>query len=184
MGNGLFDRAISDPDRRRRLVPDLWKQHLRTQYTPLDVQAWGESTKKADTMYLHVFNWPYQDGQLILGGLKTTVNKAYLLSDPNRTPLTMSRPNVNDLLINVPQKAPDTSDAVVAIELGGAASTYPGRLLSKRCNNLLRTFDATLSSGVGYGFGELNQDYVTGLTATTRTVKWHIRLNEQIAFTK
>jgi len=29
-----------------------------TERTPLAVQAWGESTRRLNTVYLHVFDWP------------------------------------------------------------------------------------------------------------------------------
>ena len=51
-----------------------------TTRTPLAVQAWGESTRKRDTLYLHVFDWP-ADGKLVIGGLKSKVVGAYLLAD-------------------------------------------------------------------------------------------------------
>ena len=46
-----------------------------TTRTPLPVQAWGESTRKGNTLYLHVFDWP-SDGKLVVGGLKTDVKGA------------------------------------------------------------------------------------------------------------
>ncbi|MFO1521341.1 MAG: alpha-L-fucosidase [Kiritimatiellia bacterium] len=41
-----------------------------TTRTPLAVQAWGESTRKENLLYLHVFEWP-RDGRLVVGGLTT-----------------------------------------------------------------------------------------------------------------
>src|SRR6185295_2281502 len=43
-----------------------------TTRTPLPVQAWGESTRKGNTLYLHVFDWP-AGGELMVGGLKSNV---------------------------------------------------------------------------------------------------------------
>ena len=43
-----------------------------TTRTPLDRQAWGDSTLKGDTLYLHVFEWP-TDGRLVVGGLQSNV---------------------------------------------------------------------------------------------------------------
>ena len=44
--------------------------------TPLAVQAWGESTRKGSTLYLHVFDWP-KDGKLIVGGLKSNASGGF-----------------------------------------------------------------------------------------------------------
>src|SRR5262245_23168463 len=66
--------------------------------TPLPVQAWGESTRRGQTLYLHVFDWP-ADGQLIVGGLKSGVTQARLLADPHGAPLKISRVNPFDVRI-------------------------------------------------------------------------------------
>ncbi len=49
--------------------------------SPLPVQPWGESTRKGNRLYLHVFSWP-RDGALVIGELQNTVIKSYLLGDP------------------------------------------------------------------------------------------------------
>jgi hypothetical protein len=63
-----------------------------TTRTPLPVQAWEESTRKANTLYLHVFEWP-RDGKLVVGGLKNKARRAFLLSDAKRAPLPAERLN-------------------------------------------------------------------------------------------
>ena len=81
MGDGRFDPkdvAILQG------IGAWWKvngESIRgTTRTPLPVQAWGESTRKGNTLYLHVFQWP-SDGKLVVGGLKSDVKKAWLLAD-------------------------------------------------------------------------------------------------------
>ena len=51
--------------------------------TPLDRQAWGDSTVKGNTLYLHVFQWP-TDGKLIVGNLQGEPASTYLLGDAKR----------------------------------------------------------------------------------------------------
>src|SRR5262249_49196782 len=48
-----------------------------TSRTPLDRQAWGDSTLKDNTLYLHVFQWP-TDGKLVVSDLQGDVKRAYL----------------------------------------------------------------------------------------------------------
>src|SRR5204863_3882838 len=80
-----------------------------TMRTPLPVQAWGESTLKGRTLYLHVFNWP-SDGKLVVGGLKSNVASAYLLCDGSKSALKVERLNDLDLAIGIPTLAPDAVD--------------------------------------------------------------------------
>src|SRR6185369_7164958 len=51
-----------------------------TTRSPLPVQAWGESTRKGTTLYLHVLDWP-RGGRLTVGGLLSPVKRARLLAD-------------------------------------------------------------------------------------------------------
>ena len=74
-----------------------------TQRTPLDRQAWGDSTVKGDTLYLHVMNWP-ADGKLLVGGLLSEVKQAYLLNDSSRKRLKTERSGTEDLLVRVLRK--------------------------------------------------------------------------------
>src|SRR2546423_8791191 len=83
-----------------------------TERTPLPVQAWGESTRKGNTLYLHVFNWP-RDGKLMVGGLKSNVSSAYLLGDSSKSPLKVNRSGNLDIQLDVPATAPDSADSVV-----------------------------------------------------------------------
>src|SRR5205814_8922411 len=93
-----------------------------TTRTPLPVQAWGESTRKGNTLYLHVFDWT-SDGKLIVGGLKSNIARAYLLSDSGRAALTTKRLSDCDWLIEVPAEAPDKTDTVVVVESDGEIKT-------------------------------------------------------------
>ncbi len=76
---------------------------------------WGRSTTKGDTIYLHVFDWP-KDGKLSVEKLAKPVKNAWLLSDPEKKPLTIAV-GAKALVIDVPAKAPDAVDTVIAVEL-------------------------------------------------------------------
>jgi hypothetical protein len=79
-----------------------------TTATPLPVQAWGESTRKGNTLYLHVLQWP-AGGRVVVGGLKSRVVKASLLADPRRTPLKVESLGELDVLVRGPERAPDAA---------------------------------------------------------------------------
>jgi len=148
--------------------------------TPLAVQAWGESTIKGNTLYLHVFQWP-NDGKLVVGGLKTDVKKAYLLSDPARS-LTITRKDL-DLAIAVPAVAPDPADTVLALECAGAPAADPVRLLATNVGaDTLRVFDANSIGRLGFGSGKPADAWVTYWTRLDDSVIWRLRSDEKAAF--
>lgn len=145
-----------------------------TERTPLAVQAWGESTVKGSKLFLHVFDWP-KDGKLVVGGLHSEITKAYLLVDAEQGQLSTQRLNYYDWEITVPSQPADPSDTVVVLEVDGQPRTDSSRLLSLTQTNVLRAFDADVSTGLRYGDGKQNKEYVYNWDIT-RQAKWRIRL--------
>ena len=70
------------------------------------------STRKDDTVYLHLFDWP----KLLTVGMKERVKRAYLLSDPMKPGLKF-RQSGSELTLDLPGKRPEDSVSVVAIEI-------------------------------------------------------------------
>lgn len=155
-----------------------------TTRTPLDRQAWGDSTVKGNRIYLHVFDWP-SDGNLVIGGLRSDVSQAYLLSDPQKSPLKTERVNENDLAVQLPAKAPDATDSVIVLESAGEIKAIPGRLLATTipANHLL-AFDGKTEGDKGfkYGDGKANNYFVAGFTKPEKTIHWDTRLNAPATF--
>ncbi len=151
-----------------------------TTRTPLAVQAWGESTRKGNRLYLHVFDWP-SDGKLVVGGLPTTVLRACLLARPD-APLNCSRPGV-DIIVAVPAAAPDAADSVIALDCAAEPRADSTRLLAVNlATNTLRAFDATLSGNLRFGSGEKNNDTAQNWVSTDDAVIWPVRLRETATF--
>ena len=92
-----------------------------TQASPFPKLEWGRCTQLARTggalFFLHVFNWP-ADGKLAVPGMFNTVRGAFLLADPDRKPLAVSRKD-GALVISVPPRAPDPVDSVVVLDVAG-----------------------------------------------------------------
>ena len=90
-----------------------------TKASPLSPLAWGRCTKKehkgGTTLYLSVFNWP-ADGKLLVPGLKNTVTSAKLINGA----VLITAASGEDLIITVPEKAPDTIATVIRLEVNGA----------------------------------------------------------------
>jgi alpha-L-fucosidase len=170
-----------------------------TTASPLPLQSWGVSTKKGNTLYLHVFNWP-ADGKLYVGGLKSEAGKIYLLADPART-LKSARLNGQDLVVDLPHQAPDTVNTVVVIELKDKLRTdsvryiAPGSPLTR-----LLAYDADQhgagdanqhgagradqhgagdvnqhGAGFGFGDGKAGRYYVDGWKNKDQYLSWNFR---------
>lgn len=147
-----------------------------TQRTPLDRQAWGDSTVKGDTLYLHVMNWP-SNGKLLVGGLLSGVKQTYLLSDAAKRPLKTERVGTDDLLVRVPATAPDAVDTVIVLKTDGSVKGQMGRLLQTQAvPNRLLGFDATATGrGFVYGDGKTAQYFVDGLEKPGNSLTWKVR---------
>jgi hypothetical protein len=152
--------------------------------TPLQVQSWGESTRKGNMLYLHVFDWP-ESGELLVGGLKSDVKRAYLLSDPNRSPLAASRTGDLDLAIAVPKQAPDAVDSVIALEIEGSEIVCDDkRLLTTSAANPLRVFDGRLcGTGIKFGPGKRENAFIETWPQAGDSICWDVRLSKATTFT-
>ena len=149
-----------------------------TERTPLTPQTWGESTRKGNTLYLHVFDWPV-DGKLVVGGLKSNVKHVWLLSDVKRTSLKADRINPLDVSISVPSAAPDKADSVVVVECEVDPVTDAIRLLQPGFpTETLRAFDGELhGKGLKFGPGKVRDAYVEGWSKQDDFMTWQMRLN-------
>ncbi|MEZ2337453.1 alpha-L-fucosidase [Mucilaginibacter sp. RCC_168] len=153
----------------------------QTTKTPLPYQSWGVSTRKNNLLYLHVFNWP-QNGKLIVGGLKSNINKVWQLADKKE--LKFTRIDPLDMAIHLPAQAPDTSNTVLVMETSGPIETDTLRLLaSHETTNRLLAFDARLGGkGFGFGDGKTSSYYVDGWKNIRQSVNWDFRLIEPATY--
>lgn len=182
MGNGKFDPidiAILNG------IGAWWKVNgessiRNSKRTPLAAHSWGESTVKGDTLFLHVFKWP-SNKEIIVGGLKTKVLEAFLLT--NRTKKLKFNQKNNDLTLQVPAMCPDTSDAVIALCCNGTPEADTRRLLtSNDTEDELRAFDAQLNGDLYFSSGRTGAAYVVNFTKPTDEILWPVRLNEATTF--
>jgi len=169
-------------------VGDWWKvngESIRgTTRTPLPVQTWGESTRKGNTLYLHVFNWP-TNGTLVVGGLKTEVKSAAplpgLMSSKLYDPsLAVKRLNAADVSISVPVNAPDKVDSVIVLLCADDIQADTSRLLQPEFPlETLRAFDVELhGKGLKFGPGKKTDDMVQNWTKTDEFITWAVRLEK------
>lgn len=107
-----------------------------TQKTSLPIPSWGVMTQRGDTLlYAHVYDWP-EDGNLIIGGLRSKIQKAWLLADKD-VEIPFHRINRNDYELALPVNAPDTVNTIIAMSLSDIKEPDPVRLLDSQHSNTL-----------------------------------------------
>ena len=94
---------------------------------PFKYLSWGRCTRKGNTLYLHVFDWP-KDGSLRVP-LPNPVVRAYTLADRG-TPLKFATQE-GKLVIQLPANAPDPVASVVAVEFQGEPPVLESMALGK-----------------------------------------------------
>ena len=112
------------------IIPEVCQQSLKeigdwlkingesiygTQASAFPFLSWGRATRKGQTIYLQVFDWP-KDGKLIVP-LGNKIKKAYMLADPNSSlKVTAGKGNSS---IQLSAYSPDKIAAVIAIQFDG-----------------------------------------------------------------
>jgi len=85
---------------------------------------WGRCTEKVSgdmtMLYLHVFDWP-TNGQLLVPGLQSKVQKAYLLADISRKNLS-TRNSKDGALVKVPANTAGKISTTVVLEIKNPVS--------------------------------------------------------------
>jgi hypothetical protein len=154
-----------------------------TTRTLLPVQAWGESTRKGNRLYLHVLDWP-QDGRLVVAGLKSNIKRAWLLADAKCDPLKSGRVNAFDWRLSVPAAAPDPADSVVVIEGEEPLVCDPVLLLlPTTATNTLRVFDGERhGKTLHFGAGKTRDAFVDNWSKPSEFMAWPVRLDEAGSF--
>jgi alpha-L-fucosidase len=82
----------------------------------------GRCTVKGNRLYIHVMGWP-QDKKIRLPGLKTYLKKIYFLVNPSK--LLNFRRYGKDIVISLPDRAPDPDATVIAVELQDPPQVEP-----------------------------------------------------------
>ena len=87
-----------------------------TTASPFAKLDWGRATRKGQTIYLHVFNWP-ADGSLLVP-LKNKVTRATLLAQSGAKIAVTASPE--GVRLKLPAAAPDAIATVIALQIEGA----------------------------------------------------------------
>jgi len=131
----------------------------------------GTSTTKGNTVYLHLFDWP-DDHRLTVPGLKTPIEKAYLLHDKARGALAISRNGSGGPVIDLHGFHPFKYASVIALELAGPAEV-DSRIGPDGAGRIeLRAEYADLHGGVQIESGKL--ETVGGESGATNEIRHNV----------
>jgi len=98
-----------------------------TSASPFAYLPWGRATRRGQTIYLHIFDWP-KDGVLQVP-LANKISRAHLLVAEG-TALKVSQGDGRSA-IQLPVYGPDTVDSVLAIEFEGEPIVLPAPSIGK-----------------------------------------------------
>lgn len=99
---------------------------------------WGRCTQKTSgnvtKIYLHVFDSP-TNGQLLVPGLNTKVQKAYLLADQSQQMLTTKKVD-GGVQVRLPANATKGISTTVVLEIKGAVAVEPAPKIAASASNI------------------------------------------------
>jgi len=155
------------------------ESYYGTTRSPLGVQTFGETTLKGSKLYLHLLK--DCDEQIVLSGMINPIDRAYLLTDDEKTPLLTKRLNYYDTKIKLPAQLP--AYTVIIVEFSGELLIGGGRLIGHNAPEFLRAFDAChIPKELTHGDGKTGRDYIDGFTHTEEAVIWQVRVHKKTAF--
>jgi alpha-L-fucosidase len=151
-----------------------------TSASPFKRLPWGRCTQKSSgnrtTLYLHVFNWP-ADGKLVVPGLKNKADKAWLLADKKRKPLTTSS-SAEALTIALPSSAPDVISSTVVVQIKGPLEVKQTGLSQSADGSVtLPASEATTHGELKYESGE-HRDSLGFWTNPNDWASWEFKVTK------
>jgi alpha-L-fucosidase len=118
-----------------------------TSASPFRSLPWGRCTElrtpSGVRLFLHVFDWP-ADGRLVVPGLLSTPGRAYLLADAG-TALPLER-SEDAVVLTLPPVPPDSSDAVVALDIDGLPDINDPPVIAAAENIFIDTLSVAVTS--------------------------------------
>ncbi|QEG24891.1 alpha-L-fucosidase [Mariniblastus fucicola] len=112
-----------------------------TSASPFADLEWGKCTRKEldgkTKLYLHVFDWP-EDGQLIVPGLKNSIEKASLLDGGAKLE---TRSVESGVIVSLPAEATDSHASVIVLDVAGKMDVEPQLPTFNKEGSLLLTAD-------------------------------------------
>jgi len=106
---------------------------------------WGRSTTKPKKLYFHVFDWPL-DGNLLVPGLLSEVESAYLMVDSSTRLKTKLNPD--STVISLPEQVPDPIVSVIVCEFNREPEVVRSPKISAESDIFCDKLEVILSSNI------------------------------------
>ena len=173
--DGLFPQESID----RMAEMGLWMEAngesiYGTEASLFESLAWGRSTTKSKTLYLHVFDWPV-DGRLEVPGLLSRADRAYLMADKEAALEVSYQPG--SAVVSLPDAAPDAVASVVVLEFAGEPEVINSPAIQADGDIFVTTHEVALGPGMnnarirytldGSEPGEASSEYTEHLSLDT-----------------
>ncbi|MDF2937406.1 MAG: alpha-L-fucosidase, partial [Paenibacillaceae bacterium] len=160
MGSGAFDpKSIELLEEIGEWMGQNSEAVYGTVESPIGKPAWGRCTRKGSRLYLYILDWP-ETGRLVIPGLRNPIDRAYMLADPRREELAVSRLSPHDAEIILPSRPTGAVVPVVAVEFAGEPDANPVRLLqAEEQLDAFGAFDAEIAGpSLRYDTGKKDHD--------------------------
>lgn len=150
--------------------------------TSLPVQSWGETSINENNLYLHIHDYP--ESELTLTGLKNSIEKAYILSDSSKKPLSFKRTKSGKWIIDIPEKQSEELLPIVVVQCKEKIE-YNGdvRLITPNQTNTFHIFDGKLSGDkIRFGSGSDRENFLTNWSSKNAYVYWKNKIETKGEF--
>ena len=145
---------------------------------------WGVITTKPGRIYLHVFQWP-RGKDLEIYGLRSKVERAYLLANHGAVRVAQREDKTNDytsLNLTLPATAPDSNDAVIALEIQGKTEVDPSLQQQPDRTVSLPAYLGELHGGAGSGARLDSRGVMERWTDAHDWMEWSFKVNHPGTF--
>jgi alpha-L-fucosidase len=143
---------------------------------PFSRLPWGRATRKGNTLYLHVYEWP-QDGKLAVP-VRNTPARAWLLLD-EANPLTIIDGGEHGAVIMLPETMPDEDATVIALEIEGEPDVLPVPSATQGNDGTIELDAADADLGAGLGIEQIEGKPSIGFwTNAEAEVAWDVKVSK------
>jgi len=137
--------------------------------------GWGQCTFSGNRIYLHVFDWP-ENHRLELAGLKNEVNKAYLLSDKEKS-LPFSKSEDNRVMIQLPEIQPDQINSVIVLEIDGHPVVEPCIIEQNEHSTILLDYlNASTTGNAAKRYNRKGGFHISKMQDPDDGIEWHLNV--------
>ncbi len=147
----------------------------KTKKSLLPIQAWGYTTQKEKTLYLHIHSWPKNEA-LFIAGLSSPIKKATILGHGD-LPIQTQNPTKHDTLLSIPKQSPfeDFSLPIIKLSFNKEPKINPSIVIHPNKTTHIGIDNNTLLSDESMFSFKRGQILKTKWTKANQSITWKIR---------